>query len=279
MFFVRTVRFVLVGCGAMALTAAGLFAADTMFGTMYERGETLVGRALPHSPCADGMVSVEAADGDFCIDQYEVSTAGGCPYPNPRHERESVENLSTAGCTPKSVEQRTPWRYISGTHAQLACVKVGKRLPTAREWYLAALGTPDEQAKCNLGVSEPVGVSLSGAFSNCISYSGAYDMTGNVWEWVDSVVEEGTLNGRTIPTEGFVAGVDDAGIAVTTAATGTALYGNDRFWSNASGVLGIMRGGYYRSKKEGGLFAVYASSPLSFSGDAVGFRCVKDVAL
>jgi sulfatase modifying factor 1 len=129
----------------------------------------------------------------FCIDQYE--------YPNQR------------GAVPEV--------GMSWEQAKAACEGAGKRLCTSSEWTLACEGVrrtpypdgyergacnqdrpyifPDDAAFCNpatrpseierLRQSHP-----SGARPGCVSYYGAYDMTGNVDEWV--VNEQGSPTGH-----------------------------------------------------------------------------------
>jgi hypothetical protein len=41
--------------------------------------------------------------------------------------------------------------------------------------------------------------------------------------------------------------------------------------------MGMFRGGFWGKADDVGIYAVYASSPPSFVGEAVGFRCVKAV--
>lgn len=132
-------------------------------------------------PCPPDMVPVDG----FCIDRYE--------YPNREGEYPIV--------------------YVSYVHAEQLCLAQGKRLCTTQEWIRACCG-PQRLAypygreyvegKCNLaGVSQRhywtwyglrkterklhVGkMARSGSFKSCVSWCGAYDMLGNVWEWTDA---------------------------------------------------------------------------------------------
>jgi len=100
-------------------------------------------------------------------------------------------------------------------------------------------------------------------------------MVGNVWEWVDAQVEGGNYDNRSLPDTGFVTGVDVDGIALATGDSENELFGRDYFWQSREGVRGMLRGGFYGSDTDGGLYAVNASVDLGFGSTGVGFRCVR----
>jgi formylglycine-generating enzyme required for sulfatase activity len=103
-------------------------------------------------------------------------------------------------------------------------------------------------------------------------------MVGNVWEWVDETVNGATYRERPLPPEGYVTEADAEGVAIATdAQTGSELYGNDYFWSKSEGVFGMIRGGFYGSDLDAGLYTVNASVPTNFATQGVGFRCVMSV--
>jgi formylglycine-generating enzyme required for sulfatase activity len=110
-----------------------------------------------------------------------------------------------------------------------------------------------------------------------VSAIGAYDSIGNVWEWVDAQVIDAAYDGRTLPETGYVVSVDMHGVALQTQEVGDELHGKDYFWSSTSGVFGIIRGGFYGSGDDAGLYAVNASVPTTFAAQGVGFRCVRDI--
>ena len=82
-----------------------------------------------------------------------------------------------------------PSANITWFQAQEACANAGKRLPTSAEWQVAANGTPDPgpdngTTDCNSTGVVPTLTTPTGARSSCVSARGAFDMVGNVAEWV-----------------------------------------------------------------------------------------------
>lgn len=229
--------------------------------------------------CPKHMVLVTQAVTPFCIDMYEASPSTECLFDAPESEDESLQNLAHPECHAVTKPNAMPWRYVSLTQAQLACSRAGKRLPTASEWYKSAIGTPDDETglteeHCNIANNRADGVGRTGEGMRCVSDAGAYDMVGNVWEWVDETVSYGMWHDRALPVTGFVKGVDMDGIAFETGTGKDERFMNDRIWTDATIVAGMMRGGYHNSGSQAGVFSVYVASPPTFSGDALGFRCV-----
>ena len=72
-----------------------------------------------------------------------------------------------------------PARYVSWFQAAAAARNAGKRLPTNAEWQAAALGTPEGSCNTSSGA-----VAATGTTAGCVSPAGAFDMVGNVEEWV-----------------------------------------------------------------------------------------------
>jgi formylglycine-generating enzyme required for sulfatase activity len=116
-------------------------------------------------------------DKPFWIDRYEVTNAQYGSAGNGQGEKQPRENLM--------------W-----TEARDFCVNRGARLPTEAEWEYAARG-PDnlmypwgnDLIEENLtfdgnsvGQTQDVGIHPGG-----VSWVGAFDMSGNVWEWVSSI--------------------------------------------------------------------------------------------
>jgi len=177
-------------------------------------------------PCPADMVVVDDA---FCIDAYEGALeeqgddgqwAAASPY-------ETVQERVVRAVPAKGI---VPQGYISEEQAADACARSGKRLCTSTEWLLACQG-PDgwvypygdsyDADACNdtyegthpvvdyFGTSEDVWdgthmndpginqqentVEAGGANPDCVSTWGAYDMHGNLHEWVDDA--DGTFRG------------------------------------------------------------------------------------
>jgi len=102
-------------------------------------------------------------------------------------------------------------------------------------------------------------------------------MIGNVWEWVRGNVKEGIYEGVEVPSSGYVSAVDGTGFALTIEIRPNKFYFSDKLWTDSELVTGIFRGGYWKSKRDGGIYSVHAGNPPSFVGSAVGFRCVSNL--
>ena len=113
--------------------------------------------------CPDDMVKVD----NFCMDKYE--------YPNK------------LGALPKT--------EIDWYKAKELCESLGKRLCGEDEWirachtsetpgkyYRYSYGDSFIMENCNIQNTKAV---RSGSFKKCKSYYGAFDMVGNVYEWVN----------------------------------------------------------------------------------------------
>jgi formylglycine-generating enzyme len=167
-------------------------------------------------------------EGRVCVDRWEaalemMSTDGGVkawsPYRNPGSQR--VRAVSRGGQVPQG--------YISGGEAQTACRNAGKRLCRIDEWMAACRGPTMRTypygntyvtRRCNeartphpvvqfygtsVGVFTTIrmnnpGINMqantvapTGMFSECVSPLGAYDMVGNLHEWIDD--SAGTFKG------------------------------------------------------------------------------------
>ncbi|MDZ7815135.1 MAG: SUMF1/EgtB/PvdO family nonheme iron enzyme [Planctomycetota bacterium] len=112
--------------------------------------------------CPADMVQVD----NFCIDRYE--------YPNKKGS--------------------IPMNYVDWYRAKELCEQQGKRLCSEDEWIRAChtSGEPGQYnrysygdkfvlSNCNVQNTKPV---ASGSYEKCKSYYGAFDMVGNVYEWV-----------------------------------------------------------------------------------------------
>jgi len=259
-------------------TTAGLLLA----GTAQAQGA----KVLKKCP-ADAVVS-----GTVCMDKYEASVwrltdplgAGAGLVKKVKAGKATAELLTAAGatqlgtasdnfapCTDNgqncsndiyavSLVGETPSAYVTWFQAQQACKNAGKRLPTNAEWQAAVAGTPDPgpdngTTDCN---SDTGSVSLTGARSSCVSSDGAFDMVGNLYEWVAEWVPRstgcGTWGGGISPTGDFqcLAG------AATTGEPGA-----------------LLRGGAFVFGSLAGPLTVSGGESLSYSDGGIGFRCVR----
>jgi eukaryotic-like serine/threonine-protein kinase len=112
--------------------------------------------------CKGGMVLVRSRKGNYCIDAYE--------YPG-------------RGAKPKT--------HVSWFEAKQLCESKGKRLCELSEWRGACggkypYGSSWDPNRCNTVDEDEFDRDLAaaGSLKSCRSRSGAYDMVGNVHEWV-----------------------------------------------------------------------------------------------
>jgi formylglycine-generating enzyme required for sulfatase activity len=183
--------------------------------------------------CAPDAVRV----GPVCVDRYEGSTwqipaanktlirrvqqgkatlaalqAGGAtqlgcnpslaPYPatfpDSGNWTEPVYATSVAGVLPSTC--------ISWFQAEQACALSGKRLLTNQEWQRAAAGTPEDASSCNTNSAGPT---PTGSLPDCVSRWGAFDMVGNVDEYVADWVARTLTSASGVPAESSQAEVLD----------------------------------------------------------------------
>ena len=154
-------------------------------------------RAIPSDDCTtpgrtDKMVRV----GSICIDQYEASVWDALVGGNQLTTYAEIRALCPddgQDCHGKifarSVAGVEPARFITWFQAQQALANSGKRLPTNAEWQMADSGTPDHPGPCNTDSDD---IRNTGANPGCVSDWGAFDMVGNVWEWVADWVPDST---------------------------------------------------------------------------------------
>ncbi len=264
----RWVKAVATVLGAVVLSTLGIYASDTLRGIDSKLNFAGVKNA---GLCNEGAIPLKTDSGVICVDSYEASPSVNCPHRSLSNTVQSEQNANSADCYAASVEGAQPWSYVSLPQAQRMCASAGKRLPTSDEWYDIALGTnPDE---CTINGNS---VSKTGN-ETCISGIGVYDAVGNVWEWVDESITGNTFHDRELPEEGYVTSVDANGVAVTSAQSPDMLYGEDYFWSKEEGVFGMIRGGFYGSNADAGLYTINASVLTTFATQGVGFRCVEDL--
>lgn len=246
--------------------------------------QSIIGRLVAgeeEGPCPKDMVLVEYDGGAICIDQYEVSASQKCPYQDPANEKESTLNLNHPECQAVPVSGVTPWRNLTQIQAVNICAKAGKRLPTSEEWFAAAMGTPDKKSgwgkdDCQVSNNWSAQPGLTGSGADCVSYAGAYDMVGNVWEWVKGEITDGKYKENVMPENGYVKVASVDGLPLETDPDNPVEgYNDDYMWIKNKGARGVARGGYWANGSEAGQYSFYAVTEPTFAGTGVGFRCVK----
>lgn len=260
---------ILVVLGALLVTALGIDASDTINGA---RGTLLSQVISSNSACPSGMVEIENIPTVSCVDAYEVSAGKKCEIQDPGQVIATQQNLENRECSAESKKDALPWRFVTRDQAMQLCARDGKRLPTSAEWYALGLGVANVESSCN--VSSKV-IGKTGSRTDCSTQNGVYDLVGNVWEWVSDDVINGNYNGMTMPDTGYVSQVDSSGMATVVSEEAQDLFGRDYFWSRKDGAYAVIRGGYYDSGTDGGLYTVHADTPPTTSGTGIGFRCVR----
>lgn len=102
-----------------------------------------------------------------------------------------------AGCTDfyaVSIKGVQPSGFANWFQASAAARNSGKRLPTNAEWQVAALGTPDGSLEICVVGGEPDAIE-TGSRPGCVSDVGAFDMVGNMVEFVADWVARGGICG------------------------------------------------------------------------------------
>ncbi|NIQ02964.1 MAG: SUMF1/EgtB/PvdO family nonheme iron enzyme, partial [Nitrospinaceae bacterium] len=130
--------------------------------------------------------------GKFYIDLYEVTNRD---YRNfVEATRRPPPHHWIKGRIPKGKENH-PVTYVSWFDADEYCRWAGKRLPNEREWEKAARGENGNiypwgniwsLDKSNNPYKHSTGTEPVGSYADGRSIYGLYDMSGNVWEWVDA---------------------------------------------------------------------------------------------
>jgi formylglycine-generating enzyme required for sulfatase activity len=151
-----------------------------------------------------------------------------------------------------------PAANITWFQAQEACANSGKRLPTSAEWQIGATGTPDagpdnQTTNCN---SNTGSVTLTGTRKDCESARGAFDMIGNLDEWVAEWVPLST----GCSTWGGLS--DDLMCLFGATTTGV-------------GPGALLRGGDFRNRTAAGPLAVVGSGGPFNARPFIGFRCAR----
>jgi formylglycine-generating enzyme required for sulfatase activity len=155
----------------------------------------------------------------------------------------------------------SPSASITWFQAQAACKNAGKRLPSNAEWQAAVAGTPDpgpDDGATDCNTSSAFAAVATGSRSRCVSSDGAFDMVGNLYEWVADWVPRSTACGTW---SGAVTATGDDQCLAGAGTTGE--------------PAALLRGGSYSGGPLAGPFAILATNPPSGSNVIVGFRCIR----
>ncbi|MGD0947993.1 MAG: SUMF1/EgtB/PvdO family nonheme iron enzyme [Candidatus Binatia bacterium] len=196
----------------------------------------------------------------------QISPSSSCTPSFPANFPANGQWTPAAGLTPPSpgvfavsILGVHPTACITWFQAEQACTASGKRLLTNQEWQRAAAGTMEGvvgdngTTDCNTdSVHDAVN---TGSRANCKSNYGAFDMVGNVDEWVADWVPRSTACGS------WSIGSSDL----------QCLAGADT--SGEPGAL--IRGGQLYDGVAAGPFAVSGINSPSLSQSLVGFRCAR----
>ena len=224
--------------------------------------------AVPAGPFTMGGVNGQfAADetpprvitlGSFYIDTWEVTNvqfarfADGAGY---QTDAEKAGDSTTWRTYNTPDRQKFPVTYVSWSDAAHYCGWVGKRLPTEAEWEKAARDNTkhiypwgdvfngDFANTFELGAGQPVAVA---GHSTAGPY-GAYDMAGNVWEWVQDWYQG-----------------DYYAVGPKSNPTGP-----------ATGSQKVIRGGSFKSIASRATTSVRGRASPDGRGNDIGFRCAK----
>lgn len=280
-------------CAVLGLSAAKVESATTRSPQPIPRAPVLAPAAVPHvlaaavaqkPRCSADMVLVEQA----CVDRYEAhlleADASGALVPHPAQQR-PVRGTRYVAASSAGVK---PQGFISQVEATNACENAGKRLCSVREWFRACTGSSHttypygstyEHGRCNVGkthllsqlhgarsdawsyddfndprlATTPGFLALTGEYPGCISTEGAYDLVGNLHEWVADHVD------ASLPSKLPVPAVAQRRIGKHP--------GN-----------GIFMGGFFSTLSQHGDGCSYttAAHAPSYHDYSTGFRCCKD---
>jgi sulfatase modifying factor 1 len=186
------------------------------------------------APCpvlheAGAMIAVALEGGAQCIDRTEVTNGqyldfleAGAPS--------SITSCADAGLVPQQNwpygpgQQHTPVASVTWCGAAAYCAWAGKSLcgvkgggqldvlrigdPKVDVWYAVCshdgrsaypYGDTYAPTTCNGGDNQPLGAAPVGSFGSCttdLQGNGPFDLSGNVWEWIDACGADGRCAAR-----------------------------------------------------------------------------------
>jgi len=277
---------------ALSPTAAPVFAGAKPESSAHAETPKTPAPTVPvgtSTPAATGCPAEMARASGTCIDRYEARllprSADGSLAPPPPSLRPTGGTFvaeSRAGVRPQG--------YINRIEAASACENAGKRLCSLGEWYRACRGEQDTlypygptyvTGRCNVGKphllsilhgKDPRGwkydegfndpeldqrpgfLAETGAYGECVTTAGVFDLVGNLHEWVSDRVDPSIV--QKMP---LTAGV------------------KSRVHANRG--KGVFMGGFFSTINqhgEGCEFVTMAHEP-GYHDYSTGFRCCKDL--
>jgi len=172
----------------------------------------------------DGIVDNATGDNRVIDDMVKVERAGHPTFYIYKYEASRADaKVDSSGIVPGRACSRAgvlPWSHVSYAAANAACAASGKRLCTSDEWQWACEGSLSGRVypygttsassyvadRCN-GADHDVDTSdadidnaivRTGSLAMCTSTDGAYDLSGNLKEWVSTVPDANAPNTRVI---------------------------------------------------------------------------------
>ena len=156
---------------------------------------------LPGDSCGtELMVWVARQDGSrFCIDRFEASYGDGALGDAMQGADDTDNSLNDSTSAAASVNLGVkPANGVSWYQARALCENAGKRLCSRADWERACRGPQaliypygdsiNDQACNGFFNYPPDKPAVTGSLNTCASTCGAYDMSGNLEEWVFDAV-------------------------------------------------------------------------------------------
>jgi sulfatase modifying factor 1 len=241
----------------------GLNAAETPLELLLGEGDRPL---LNNGLCPPDMASI---DDRYCVDRFEGSLLEILPNgeERPFSSFEPIEGHLVRAISETDV---LPRGYISGTQAEEACNRSGKRLCKPTEWRNACMGpkhvtygysATNEPRRCNDHGRSPMGV----------LYAGQNLGERDVWDWDRmNAPELNQVEGTLARTGSHPGCTNDYGVYD--------MVGNLHEW--VADPDGTFQGGYYLDTQINGEGCTYRTTAHAvwYHDYSTGFRCCSDVA-
>ena len=195
--------------------------------------DSAVDAARADAACPTGrgtMIAVPLERGTQCVDRTEVTNAQYLEFLEAGAPNAAGSSCADAGLVPQSGwpygpgQQSEPVASVTWCGAQAFCLWAGKSLcgvagggaldvtrmgdPKVDVWYAVCshdgksaypYGDAYAPKSCNGGDNVPLGAANVGSFPACTidpTHDGPFDLSGNVWEWIDACGADGRCAAR-----------------------------------------------------------------------------------